>query len=114
VRRVSLRLFFVLAFAVAVGLSVAVSPFASSSPDGLDKVAHEKGFSGDGTVHAIQEDSPIPGYAFPGIDNPRVATGLAGFVGTLAVALVALGIGWLFHRRRPSGERGDPAAGAAA
>ena len=112
--RLSLRAFVVLALAVAVGLAVAVSPFASSSPDGLEKVADDKGFIDDGTVHAIQDDSPIPDYAFPGVDNPRVATGLAGFVGTLAVALVAVGLGWLFHRRRPASERGDPAAGAAA
>ncbi|MGH3042943.1 MAG: PDGLE domain-containing protein [Gaiellaceae bacterium] len=113
--KMSLRIFVVLALAVAIGLSVAVSPFASSSPDGLEKVAEEKGFLDDGTLHSIQEDSPIPDYAFPGVDNPRVATGLAGFFGTLAVAVIAVGLGWLFHRRRPPvGERGDPAAGAAA
>jgi hypothetical protein len=111
-RRISHRIFFVLALAVAVGLSVAVSPFASSSPDGLEKVAGEKGFLDDGTLHSLQEDSPIPDYAFPGVDDARVATGLAGFLGTLAVAAVALGLGALFHRRRPPG-RGDPAGASA-
>ena len=38
-RRVSVRLFVVLALAVAVGLGAFVSPYASSSPDGLEKVA---------------------------------------------------------------------------
>jgi len=111
VGRMSLRIFFVLTLALAVGLAVAVSPFASSSPDGLEKVAGEKGFLDDGTLHPIQEDSPIPDYAFPGVDNPRVATGLAGFFGTLAVAVIAVGLGRLLHRRRPpTAERGDPAA----
>lgn len=111
-RRTSLRIFFVLALALAVGLASAVSPFASSSPDGLEKVAGEKGFLDDGTLHALQEGSPIPDYALPGIDNPRVATGLAGFLGTLAVAAAALGLGLLFHRRRPP-RRGDPAGASA-
>jgi len=111
----SLRIFFVLTLALAVGLAVAVSPFASSSPDGLEKVAGEKGFLDDGTLHPIQEGSPIPDYAFPGVDNPRVATGLAGFLGMLAVAAIAVGLGRLLNRRRPpTAERGDPAAGTVA
>jgi PDGLE domain len=109
--KLSLRIFFVLALAVAVGLAVAVSPFASSSPDGLEKVADENGFLDDGTLHSIQKDSPIPDYAFPGVDNPRIATGLAGFLGTVGVALVAFGLGWVFHRRgSSSGRTRDPAA----
>ena len=96
----SLRIFFVLALAVAVGLSVAASPFASASPDGLEKVAERKGFLDDVRPHSIQDDSPIPDYAFPGVDDPRVATGLAGFVGTIAVAIAASAFGWAFHRRR--------------
>ena len=78
-------MFVALALALAVGLATAVSPFASPNPDGLEKVAEEKQFRDTGKPHALQEDSPIPDYAFPGVENERVATGLAGFVGTLAV-----------------------------
>jgi hypothetical protein len=85
-----MRVFVVLALAIAIGLATAASPFASSSPDGLERVAGDKGFLDHGRLHAVQDESPIPGYAFPGIDNPRVATGLAGFVGTLLV----FGLGW--------------------
>ena len=99
-KRVSLHVFFVLALAVAVGLAVAASPYASSSPDGLNKVAEQKGFIDQGRLHAIQDDSPIPGYAFPGVDNEFWAKALSGFVGTLLVAAVAYGIGWLVRRRR--------------
>lgn len=105
--RISLRVFFILALAVAVGLAVGVSPYASPSPDGLEKVAEDKGFLDDGTLHSIQEGSPIPDYAFPGVDDPRLATGIAGFVGTLAVALIALGLGRLARRRPLANE--DPA-----
>ena len=40
----------------------------------------------------VQERSPVPDYAFPGVDDPRVATGLAGFVGTLVVFGLGYGI----------------------
>ena len=41
----------------------------------------------------------MPDYAFPGIDNARVATGLAGFAGTLLVFGAGYGIAALARRR---------------
>jgi hypothetical protein len=104
------RIFTALALALAVGLATAASPFASPNPDGLEKVAEEKAFLEQGKLHSLQEDSPIPDYAFPGIENERVATGVAGFVGTLGVFAIGLGLAWLV-RRRPdtAGPRGAPA-----
>ena len=104
------RIFVALALALAVGLATAASPFASPNPDGLEKVAEQKAFLDQGKLHDIQEDSPIPDYAFPGIDNERVATGVAGFAGTLGVFAIGLGLAWLV-RRRPdaAGPRGVPA-----
>jgi hypothetical protein len=65
------------ALAVAVGLAFAVSPFASSSPDGLERVATDHGF--------VQRASSHAGYAAPGVGDERLAKGLAGFAGTLLV-----------------------------
>jgi hypothetical protein len=93
-----MKLFTVLALAFAIGLATAVSPYASTSPDGLEKVAVEKAFFDQGRLHAIQEESPVPDYAVPGIDNRRVATGLAGFGGTLLV--FGLGYGLVVATRR--------------
>ena len=73
-RRPSVRAFTILALAVAVGLALAVSPFASTSPDGLTKVSEDRAFA----HHAkVQRDSPIPAYEFPGIENDRLAKGVA-------------------------------------
>ncbi len=83
------RWFTILALAVAVGLASAVSPYASSSPDGLEKVAGDQAFLERGEHQAA---SPAPDYAVPGVDDPRVATGLAGFAGTLMVFGVGYGI----------------------
>jgi hypothetical protein len=104
------RIFVILALAVAVGLATAVSPFASASPDGLEKVAQKKDFHDQGRLAGIQEDSPIPDYAFPGVEDERVATGLAGFVGTLAVFALGYGLAFVLRRR----ERGDAPSGAPA
>jgi hypothetical protein len=106
----SKRLFTILALALAVGLATAVSPFASAHPDGLEKVAEEKQFLDEGKLAAIQEDSPIPDYAFPGVENERVATGLAGFVGTLGVFALGYGLAFVLRRRpRTDAPRGAPA-----
>jgi len=111
VRRVPLLVFIALALAVAVGLGTAVSPWASPDPDGLEVVAEDKGFLDDATSNRIQDDSPIPDYAFPGIANERVATGLAGFVGTLGIFAVGFGIAWLLRRAtRPRGPTDEAAA----
>jgi hypothetical protein len=98
--KTSMRIFVALALAAAIGLATAVSPFASSSPDGLEKVAGDKQFLNDGKLHSIQKDSPIADYAFPGIDNARVATGVAGFAGTLAVFALGYGLAFVARPRR--------------
>ena len=94
-----MKLFTILALAVTVGLATAVSPFASSSPDGLEKVAADKRFLDRGEA---QETSALSDYAVPGIDDPRVATGLAGFAGTLLVFGLGYGV-TLTARRRTAG-----------
>jgi hypothetical protein len=99
--RLSSKLFTVLALALAVGLGLAASPFASSSPDGLEMVAQQKGFLDDGRLHSLQYESPIPDYAFPGVENDRLATALAGFVGTLGVAGAAFLVARPLRRRSP-------------
>ena len=101
--KVSTRVFMVLGLALAVGLATAVSPFASADPDGLEKVAEQKQFLDRGELAPIQEESPIPDYAFPGVENERVATGLAGFVGTLAVFAIGYGLAFAMRRRPRAG-----------
>jgi len=96
---VRMRAFTILALAVAVGLAMAASPFASSSPDGLERVAADKGFAAAAEPHAIRDESPAPDYAFPGIDDPQLATAAAGFVGTLLVFGLGYGLAAVLRRR---------------
>jgi len=97
-----MRVFTLVALAVAIGLATAVSPLASSRPDSLERVAEDKGFLEEGRLAALQEEAPAPEYAFPGVDDPRLATGLAGFTGTLLVFAVGCGLARLTVRGRPA------------
>jgi hypothetical protein len=112
VQRTTLRAFTAVAAAIAVGLAVGVSPFAASSPDGLERVADDGGFLEKGALAPVQEGSPVPDYAFPGIEDPRVATGVAGFVGTLATFAIAYGITFALRRTRGPREASGAAPGA--
>ncbi len=41
----------------------------------------------------------MPDYAFPGVENERFATGLAGFVGVLGVFAIGYGVAAVARRR---------------
>ena len=88
----TMRRFTILAAALAVGLALAVSPFASSSPDGLEHVAGDRAFLDQGRLAPVQESrAHRPATRCRASTIQRLATGLAGFAGTLAV----LGLGAL-------------------
>jgi hypothetical protein len=74
-----------------------LSPLASSAPDGLEKVAGDKGFVG------LAQESPfevVAGYLFPGIENQALATILAGWLGTLGLFGIAYGLAWLIRIKK--------------
>ncbi len=89
---------------VAVGLAVAlalvffVAPFASSDPDGLERVAIDQGFS------AGAQDPPIGGpladYGLSGLESDQVGTMLAGAIGVFVVFGLGLGLVSVIRRRR--------------
>jgi len=79
-----MKWFAVLALALAIGLATAASPFASASPDGLERVANDEGFA----PRAEGRDAPLFDYG----SDSKVAVGLAGFAGTLIVFAVGSGV----------------------
>ncbi|MBU4311769.1 MAG: PDGLE domain-containing protein [Candidatus Omnitrophica bacterium] len=83
--------------AVSLILAFFISPFASSSPDGLEKVADDKGFLEKGEAEPAFI-SPLPDYVWPGVHNEGFATGFAGIMGTLIVFGVAYGVGAAIKR----------------
>jgi cobalt/nickel transport protein len=104
-RSPNLRRFLLAGLLVTIALALVVSGFASSSPDGLEKVAEDKGFLETARDHLFA-DGPLADYTVPGVGNERLSTGLSGLIGVL----VTFGVGWalfaLVRARRSGGDRG--------
>jgi cobalt/nickel transport protein len=83
---------------VSLLLALFLSPFASSSPDGLEKVAETRGFLEKGEGWKFWKYAPFAEYAIPWIKNEKVSTALSGLIGTLAIFFIAMGIGKLIKR----------------
>jgi PDGLE domain len=103
------KLFIVAGLLLATGLALLVSPFASGSPDGLNRVAVDQGFDGSATEHAL-DDSPVAGYSVRGIDDAKVGKGLSGLIGVLLTFGVALAA-FAALRSFRSSQRPDPTEG---
>jgi hypothetical protein len=96
--RVSNRVVLLVLLLVALVLAGFVSYYASNSPDGLNRVAQDKGFASAQTTHRTS-DSPFAGYATKGVGNDRFSGGLAGVVGSLVVLTLAGGLVLVVRRR---------------
>lgn len=85
---------------VVAGLATALvvvllSPFASVSPDGLERVAIDLGFMNQGADAAYQI---LPDYTVPLLGETALSTILAGAMGALAVAAVTVFVVRLLRR----------------
>ncbi|MEU3479089.1 energy-coupling factor ABC transporter permease [Streptomyces sp. NPDC033754] len=87
----------------ALVLAGFVSFYASASPDGLEKVAADKGIDAKVEEHAAA-GSPLADYGVKDVDNARLSGGLAGAIGVGATLAVGTGAFWVVRRRRTSQE----------
>ena len=79
--------------ALAAALALFGSPWASSSPDGLEKVAEDRGFAGAASEEkSVWTRSLFPDYRVKAIGSEAVSTGVAGLLGTIAVFAAGFGI----------------------
>ncbi|MHB0958645.1 MAG: energy-coupling factor ABC transporter permease [Pirellulaceae bacterium] len=83
----------------ALALAAFLSPFASSSPDGLEAVAESAEFSDLAEGQQVWQSALMADYSVPGVESESVSTGLAGILGTSAVFLVGYGLVKLLVRR---------------
>ncbi|MCX8094752.1 MAG: PDGLE domain-containing protein [Caldisericia bacterium] len=77
-------------------LIVLISPFASSFPDGLEKVSEIFNFSHKETSII---KSPMPDYTFPLTKNEIFSTILAGIIGALTTFVLLYFAGNLIKKR---------------
>ena len=92
--------FFIGFLLVSLVLAGVVSHYASGDPDGLEKVAADKGISAKEKDHSLK-DSPFGDYGVKGIENTRLSGGLSGVIGVGAVLLVGGALFWGVRRRGP-------------
>jgi PDGLE domain len=106
-RSSNLRMFLLGGLLVAIGLATLVSGFASSSPDGLNKVAEDHGFAANAKEHLF-ENGPLAGYAVKGVNSDRLSTALAGLIGVVVSFGVGLALFALLRAMRSDHDRSEP------
>ena len=85
---------------VSLGVALFLAPFGSSAPDGLERTAQTIGLEQKARVWSFWK-APLSGYAIPAvlrIANEKISTALSGLLGTLAIFLMALGLGKLLRK----------------
>ncbi|MGP2442342.1 energy-coupling factor ABC transporter permease [Streptomyces sp. JW3] len=85
--------------ALSVVLAGFVSFYASASPDGLEKVAADKGIDAKAEEHAAA-DSPLADYGVKDITDARLSGGLAGVIGVGVTVVAGSAVFWTLRRRR--------------
>ena len=86
---------------ISLILAGVVSFYASSHPDGLEKVAEEIGFS-ETAKDPATAGSALADYGVAGVDDERASVGIAGVLGVLATGVVATGLFYYLGKRKQS------------
>lgn len=81
----------------AVLIALLLTPFASTSPDGLEWVAGKLGFD---TTRVPSFVAPLADYSLPVSAPGWLSTSLAGLAGVAAVFLLAVLVSWTWHSSR--------------
>jgi cobalt/nickel transport system permease protein len=96
------RTFLLVGLAVTLLVAAVVSGFASGEPDGLEKVAIDQEFEGVAADHTLG-GFVLADYGVEGIENERLATGIAGVIGVAITLVLTLGILYGVRRLRRAG-----------
>lgn len=91
--------FYLIGLAVAVVIAGFLSFYASSSPDGLEKVAIDHRFIDTAKESAVA-DSALADYGVAGVENERLSVGLAGILGVIATGAIMMIIMRLIGRKK--------------
>ncbi|MDX3241745.1 energy-coupling factor ABC transporter permease [Streptomyces sp. ME18-1-4] len=97
--RTSRRTLWVTGLVTSLVLAGFVSFYASANPDGLEKVAADKGIDKRTQKHA-SSDSPLADYGVKDITDARLSGGLAGVIGVGTTVVAGSTVFWAVRRRR--------------
>jgi len=92
-----MKRFILLLLALSLLTAGVLSWFASSHPDGLERVAEDKGF-----IEKVKNPSYeiLPDYTVPGVFNKFQSNGLAGIIGTVTTFFIVNILGKFLARRK--------------
>jgi cobalt/nickel transport protein len=93
--------FIIVALLVCLLIAFLLSPFASSSPDGLEKAAEKLGLLHLGEA-SVWMHSFMPDYSIPFLGETKLSGMVAGLIGTLLIFGLGWGIGMILARRKRS------------
>ncbi|MCL5985259.1 MAG: PDGLE domain-containing protein [Actinobacteria bacterium] len=94
-----MKKFMLIGLIISTALVFLIAPFASSWPDGLERVAINLGFAQKGMSLPTLR-SPLPNYMLNFIKNERLSTVLAGLIGVMVIFLLVYVIGFLLKRKQ--------------
>ncbi|MER6681696.1 energy-coupling factor ABC transporter permease [Streptomyces olivaceoviridis] len=97
--RTSRRTLWVTGLVTSLVLAGFVSFYASANPDGLEKVAHDKGIDKKEKEHT-SAGSPLADYGVKDISDARLSGGLAGVIGVGVTVVAGSAVFWSLRRRR--------------
>ncbi|MFI5685978.1 energy-coupling factor ABC transporter permease [Streptomyces sp. NPDC051636] len=106
--RTSRRGLWITGLVTSLVLAGFVSFYASANPDGLEKVAHDKGIDKKAERHA-SDGSPLAGYGVKDISDARLSGGLAGVIGVGVTVVGGSTVFWVVARRRRTSEPAEAA-----
>jgi cobalt/nickel transport protein len=94
---------------VALVIAIALSPFASKDPDGLDRVAQDLKFEDKALENSPAKQLPFARffdeYSFKVVKDQKVATAIAGVIGTISTFGLAWAVGKLARKKADKGDR---------
>jgi cobalt/nickel transport protein len=96
---VSNKKFYVGGALISLLLAGVVSFYASSHPDGLEKVAGDVGFI-ETAKDPATAGSALADYGVEGVENERASVGVAGAIGVAATGAVATGLFFFLGKRK--------------
>ena len=94
------RKFIFVGLLISALLAGGASFYASSNPDGLEKVATDIGFIDTAKDHA-NSDTALADYGVKGVENERLSVGVAGLIGVVATGAFSGGLFLLLRRKKP-------------
>jgi cobalt/nickel transport protein len=98
-KSISSKQFYIGGAIISLMLAGVVSFYASSHPDGLEKVASEIGFI-DNAKAPASSGSALANYGVAGVENERASVGIAGVIGVAATGVIATGLFLYLGKRK--------------